>query len=262
MIDTILNLDFVQYRFLVTAWNSENVIHKYRDEGEIFVAKFDQVLQRIEVYFKSVDHQFVIKNLRLTLAKSEQLIFQPKMVLIMVSDKDSQDILNSYISKKSKEQITFCARESKKDILMEGVRELTDTDANHFIEYKDEYISVERLYEYHCVKNRSINIKGFGWFLPNNQILGGVSFVHCVEPMPEIIYLHVLPRFRGLGGGTRLLARSLNWALRHTPILYYVTDSGNTAAINICRECGFEYYCSTNCVFLPINKILKELESR
>ena len=136
------------------------------------------------------------------------------------------------------------------------VRMLSTADSSFLVGYDDEFFSVVQLFDYHCVQHPTSQVSTWGWFPVANR-LEGICFVHCAEPMPEVLYLHVRREARGAGGGRQLLAAALNWSLTKVPALYYVTGSDNRVAIHNCQRCGFSFYSSTQCLLLNIDELGK-----
>lgn len=255
-----ITLNSVKDRYLLSAWESPRAfLHKVSATGEhLYVCCWDPVIRRLEIYFKAAEFNFFCRAMAELPHASQSLQPSPLTVMILAADPLSQSLLKQFQARHvSSKQIVLVAN---KPATLEHteVRMLSTADRPLLKEYNDEFQAVTRLFEYHCVYYPTPQVSAWGWF-PTSERLEGVCFVHCAEPMPEVLYLHVRSKARGNGGGRQLLAAALNWVLTKTHELYYVTADENKAAIRMCQHCGFTIYSSVQSLFLDMYE-LRRLE--
>ena len=255
----LISLNPVRYRYLLAAWQSPTAfLHKSSAIREqLFVSCLDPVIRRIEIYFKASKLTFVEEGLADVSRACQQLKPSPLKALIMTEDSISHRLLKQIPAKRSLgKQVVLVATKPSIVEHQEKVRILSEADKSILIDYNDEFSSVDRLFDYHCIQHPTPQVSAWGWFSTENR-LEGICFVHCQEPMPEVLYLHVRREARGKGCGRQLLAAGLNWSLTKTPTLYYVTADENQSAIRMCQSCGFTIYASTQSLVLDIDEIVR-----
>jgi len=251
-----ISLDPVKDRYFLAAWaNQRRFLQRISATREqMFVCCWDTVLRRLEIYFKATEMTFLLQALTDVSCAYQQLRPSPLSALVMAEDTISQSLLRQIpVQRVPNEQVVLVATKST-TLQYQQVRMLSAADSPFLVGYDDEFFSVVQLFDYHCVQHPTFHVSAWGWF-PTADRLEGICFVHCVEPMPEVLYLHVRREARGAGGGRQLLTTALNWSLTKVPALYYVTGSENRVAIRNCQRCGFSIYSSTQCLLVNIDEL-------
>jgi GNAT superfamily N-acetyltransferase len=249
-------LDPIKNRYLLAACkNPSRFLNRLSASGEqLFVCCFDLIIRRIEIYFKAVEISFLQEGLADVSRACQQIRPSPLTALVMAEDFISQSLLRQIPTQRVlNEQVVLIATKPT-TLENQQVRMLSAVDSPFLDGYNDEFSSVAQLFHYHCIQHPTSEVSAWGWF-PSPDRLEGICFVHCTEPMPEVLYLHIRQEARGAGGGRQLLATALNWTLTKVPALYYVTGSENQAAIRLCEHCGFTMYTSTQCLLFDLEEL-------
>ena len=233
-------LDAVADRHLLHGWASPTCLLREIEPAGCAACWWEAPARRIEVVFRSGSVDFVRGVLQRAGQRAETLTPPVKGAYVLAESPAARAILARVTTAPPVEQVTLVLdrADAGEDA---GVRPLHPDDAPALAGYPDEHASVFRLFDFHCRRHPSPSVLALGAFGPQGQLLGA-CFTHAVEPMPEVIYLHVAPASRGLGVGRRLLAEAGRWTLERAPSLFYVTGGDNQPARRVCEAVGFRLH--------------------
>lgn len=254
-----IEIDPVIDRYLVAFWNDQHAIFRRCSDSQAAACRWNPVARRLEVAVRAWDPGFLTAVVAGLAKKSHELPRRPATVMFLASDADSQAALSElYKNHPIQRQLVLSVRHLS-GTESGAVRMLDARDKPLLAGYEDEHQSVHRLFHYHCVARPSEDISAWGWFPQGNQLCG-ICFVHRVDPMPEILYIHTLPSHRGLGGGGQLLLEASRWVLAKASALYYVTADTNHAALTMCRRFSFEPHSDTVSLVVHYDDMVEGLD--
>lgn len=251
-------LDPVRDRFLteVSSTPESRTLWSHADDvGDTFIAAWDPLTRRVLIATGLTNRSDLDDGCREVLKAVDNRSLLPTKVLIMAERPRAQEAVRTALKRLPKVQLVFRhdqtgghSRIGAADAVT--IRELTTSDEPAARDYVDEYESVSRLFDFHVLKRPSDQVSAIGAFT-SDGVLVGTCFAHRAPPIPEVIYIHVIPERRGHAIASTLLSSAGSWAGKGGQDLYCSTAATNQAAFLACVRAGYTLAASKESTNVP-----------